>query len=53
MFGYVPGAGAFADSGFQGFDQVVGDGLAGDVGNGGISPNCFVTQIYLRAPVIS
>ena len=28
VFGYVPGAGAFADSGFQGFDQVVGDGLA-------------------------
>ena len=34
MFGYVPGAGAFSDSGFQGFDQVVGDGLAGDVDDG-------------------
>ncbi len=35
VFGYVPGAGAFADSGFQGFDQVVGDSLAGDVDDGG------------------
>ena len=35
MFGYVPWAGAFADSGFQGFDQVVGDSLAGDVDDGG------------------
>lgn len=35
MFGYVPGAGAFSDSGFQGFDQVVGDGLASDVDDGG------------------
>lgn len=46
MFGYVPGAGAFADSGFQGFDQVVGDSLAGDVDDGGAIPSWNVTQIY-------